>query len=114
MKFFLLLALASAGQAQVPQSSDEAARYTGLHAAACKGDVAAIRSAPAAGLNSRDGYGRTPLQVATFAGQREAVRALVARGADLGLLENDRYDCVTIAAADDEETLRAAAATARW
>jgi hypothetical protein len=54
------------------------------------------------------------LQVATFAGQREAVRALVARGADLGLLENDRYDCVTIAAADDEETLRAAAATARW
>ena len=57
--------------------------------------------------NSRDAHGRTPLHVATFARRREAVRALAQAGADLGALENDRYDAVTIAAvADDEETLR--------
>ena len=45
--------------------------------------------------------------MATFARQREAIRRLAAAGADLGALENDRYDAVTIAAvADDEETLR--------
>jgi ankyrin repeat protein len=45
--------------------------------------------------------------VATFARQREAVRALAKAGASLDLLENDRYDAVTIASvADDEETLR--------
>jgi ankyrin repeat protein len=45
--------------------------------------------------------------VATFAKRRDAIRALAAAGASLGLLENDRYDAVTIAAvADDEETLR--------
>jgi ankyrin repeat protein len=47
------------------------------------------------------------LHVATFARRREAIRALVRAGADPHLLENDRYDGVTIAAvADDEETLR--------
>ncbi|MFZ2652328.1 MAG: ankyrin repeat domain-containing protein, partial [Burkholderiaceae bacterium] len=48
----------------------------------------------------------TPLHVATFARQREAIRLLVQAGAELGAFENDRYDAVTIAAvADDEETL---------
>ena len=57
--------------------------------------------------DSRDGHGRTPLHVATFARQREAIRALAGAGAKLGALENDRYDAVTIASvADDEETLR--------
>jgi hypothetical protein len=47
------------------------------------------------------------LHVATFARQREAIRVLVRLGANLQLLENDRYDAVTIASvADDEETLR--------
>jgi uncharacterized protein len=62
----------------------------------------------AAALNATDSYGRTPLHVAAFAKQREAIHALVKAGADLSKLENDRYDAVTIAAvADDEETLRA-------
>ena len=57
-------------------------------------------------VDARDGHGRTPLHVATFARQRAAIRVLAAAGADLGALENDRYDAVTIAAvADDEETL---------
>jgi hypothetical protein len=45
--------------------------------------------------------------VAAYSRQREVLRRLARAGADLGALENDRYDAVTIAAvADDEETLR--------
>jgi ankyrin repeat protein len=104
-----LLALSVAGHAQVPPSATEIAAYTGLHAAAQRGDVDAIRKLRAQGadVNARDAYGRTPLHVATFAKQREAVRALAQAGANLGLLESDRYDAVTIASvANDEETLR--------
>ena len=44
--------------------------------------------------------------MATFARRHEVIRALAKAGADLGALENDRYDAVTIAAvADDEATL---------
>jgi hypothetical protein len=94
--------------AQTGPGPAEAARYTGLHAAAHRGDLAALQRAVAAGadVNSRDPQGRTPLHVATFARQRETIRALARAGADLGALENDRYDAVTIAAvADDEPTL---------
>src|SRR5690606_28775665 len=52
-------------------------------------------------------HGRTPLHVATFGGHHAVVEALARAGADLGALENDRYDAVTIASvADDEATLR--------
>jgi uncharacterized protein len=112
---FGMLALVLGGvslpsHAQMAPSAAEVAGYTGLHAAAQRGDVAAIeslaRSSPAT-LESRDAHGRTPLHVATFARQRGALAALIAAGAATGTLENDRYDAVTIAAvADDEETLR--------
>ena len=95
--------------AQTGPTPSEQASYTGLHAAAQKGDLAAIErlATNKAALNTRDGYGRTPLHVATFARQREAIRALVKAGANVDLLEHDRYDCITIASvADDEETLR--------
>jgi uncharacterized protein len=104
----MLGAVAVPASAQVPPSATEAAAYTGLHAAAWRGDVASIErlatSRPA--LEARDGHGRTPLHVATFARQRGAVKALLAAGADSGAFESGRYDAVTIAAvADDEETL---------
>jgi uncharacterized protein len=105
----LLLALAPAAvPAQVAPTPNEVARYAGLHAAAHQGDVARIGQLTAnVDLNSRDSYGRTPLHVATFARQRDAIRALAKAGARLDVLENDRYDAVTIASvADDEETLR--------
>ena len=95
--------------AQTGPSALEVAQYQGLHAAAQKGDVAQIEKLAAsnAALNARDGNGRTPLHVATFARQRDAIRALVKAGADINLLDKDRYDGVTIASvADDEETLR--------
>ncbi|MCW5610113.1 MAG: ankyrin repeat domain-containing protein [Rubrivivax sp.] len=106
----LLLALAVAAlpaAAQVRPTAAEAAAYTGLHAAAWRGDAEAIRrGATPAALAVRDGHGRTPLHVATFVRQHAALRALLEAGADHGALERDRYDAVTIAAvADDEPTL---------
>lgn len=95
--------------AQTGPSALEIAQYQGFHAAAQKGDVAQIEkfAASKAALNARDSNGRTPLHVATFARQRDAIRALVKAGANINLLDNDRYDGITIAAvADDEETLR--------
>lgn len=96
--------------AQVPPSPAEAAAYTGVHAAAQRGDVAVLTRLAAQGravLEARDGHGRTPLHVATFARQRGAAGALLKLGAAPATLENERYDAVTIAAvADDEETLR--------
>jgi ankyrin repeat protein len=113
MKALLLalsLAFTGAGaQAQVGPSTAEAASYTGLHAAAHKGDAAKIARLVAGGaaVNATDAQGRTPLHVATFARQRDAIRALAKAGADINRLENDRYDAVTIASvADDEDTLR--------
>ena len=95
--------------AQTAPSKAEASRYTGLLAAAYKGESAAIAHIAAgekAALSARDGHGRTPLHVATFARQRDAIRALAKAGANLDALENDRYDAVTIASvADDEATL---------
>jgi ankyrin repeat protein len=104
-----LAASGSVAHAQVAPSAAEAARYTGLHAAAHRGELAQVKKLLASGapLNARDPYGRTALHVATFARQREVIKALAQARADLGLLENDRYDAVTIASvADDEPTLR--------
>lgn len=107
----MFVTAAPAALAQVPPTATEAAAYSGLHAAAWKGDVAAIERAASAGpraaLEVRDAQGRTPLHVATFARQRGAVQALLKAGADTAALESGRYDAVTITAvADDEETLR--------
>ena len=95
-------------RAQVPPSAGDIAQLGALHGAAHHGDPKRMAAALANGIapNSRDRHGRTPLHVATFARQRDAIRQLAKAGADLGALENDRYDAVTIAAvADDEETL---------
>ena len=103
--------LACTAQAQVAPSAAEAVRYTGLHAAAHQGDLVRLQKLLAGGakveVNARDTFGRTAVHVASFARQREVVRALAQAGANLELLENDRYDAVTIAAvADDEATLQ--------
>ena len=95
--------------AQVAPSSGEIAGYTGLLAAAARGDAAEIGRLVAAktDVNVRDSYRRTPLHVATFGRHRDAISALAKGGADLNAKERDRYDAVTIAAvADDATTLR--------
>ncbi|MFO1315703.1 MAG: ankyrin repeat domain-containing protein [Burkholderiales bacterium] len=108
-----LLALATVAGAQVAPSASERSGYTGLFAAAARGDAAEIAKLVAAGadVKARDGRGRTPLHVAAFAGRHDAMRALVKAGADPNALENDRYDIVTIAAvANDVPTLEVALA----
>jgi ankyrin repeat protein len=105
--FISLLLVSGMASAQVPPSEGEIKRYTGLHRAAADGDVAAIKGK--GNVDSRDGYGRTPLHVAAFRRQHAAMRALVAAGANPNALENDRYDIVTIAAvANDVPTLKLA------
>lgn len=90
--------------AQTPPGAGEVARYTGLHAAAVRGDAAEIRRlfAQGASPDSRDSKGRTPLHVAAFLSHQEAARALVQGGADPNALDGQRYDIVTIAAVKDD------------
>jgi len=100
-----------AAHAQVPPSAGDKARYTGLHAAAARGDAQEIKRLVAQGAkpDARDGYERTPLHVAAYGRHHDAMRALAAAGAAPNALERDRYDIVTIAAvADDVPTLKLA------
>jgi len=112
--FCAVLCLSSAiAAAQVPPTAAERARYDDVFAAADRGDLPALARALRAGarVDARDGYQRTPLHVAAYAGRSDAMRALVAAGADPNALERDRYDVVTIAAvADDVPTLATALA----
>lgn len=99
--------------AQVAPSPAERSRYTGLLAAAARGDAAEIRRLTASGAHPdvRDDYQRTPLHVAAFNRHHDAMRALVTAGANPNALERDRYDIVTIAAvANDGPTLDVALA----
>jgi ankyrin repeat protein len=107
---FLMLTFAPA-LAQIPPGAAELAAYQGLHAAAAKGDVAAIDRLAASGapIDARDGQGRTPLHVAAFMQQQGAARALLRHKADPNALEAQQYDIVTIAAvADDVPMLKLA------
>jgi ankyrin repeat protein len=107
----LLTAWAATAAAQTPPSEAERAAYTGLLAAAARGDAAGMQALIAGGQkpDARDGHGRTPLHVAAYGRHHDAMRALVRAGADPNALERDRYDIVTIAAvADDVGTLRVA------
>jgi len=109
--FIAFACSAFASHAQVAPSPAEKAGYKGLHAAAARGDVVDIKALIAKGEKAdvRDGYARTPLHVAAYGGHHEAMRALVAAGANPDALERDRYDIVTIAAvANDAATLKVA------
>jgi ankyrin repeat protein len=95
--------------AQVAPTAVETAAYTGLLAAAARGDAVEIVRLVASGnpVDVRDTYGRTPLHVAAHGGKHDAMRALVKAGANPNALERDRYDIVTIAAvANDLPTLK--------
>jgi ankyrin repeat protein len=107
------LAFVMPASAQIAPSPAELRAYSGLHAAAAKGDTAAIERLVKSGsaIDSRDGHGRTPLHVAAFMRQPDAARALMRLGADPNALEAQKYDIVTIAAvADDVPMLKLALA----
>jgi len=101
---FLLLILTLPAAAQVPPSASEIAAYTGLHAAAAKGDAVAIERLVKAGapVDARDSHKRTPLHVAIYRHHADAARALVRLGADPNALDDQRYDIVTIASVADD------------
>ena len=85
--------------------------YSGLHAAAARGDVAEIEKRVASGENKEaiDSRQRTPLHVAVYQKKHDAARALIRLGADPNKLEIDRYDIITIAAvANDVPMLKIA------
>ena len=108
---FFITCLTAASYAQVSPSSAEKARYSGLLAAASRGDAVKIKLLAASGaqVDARDAHGRTPLHVAVFGAHHAAMRALIAAGADPNALDNDYYDIVTIAAvANDVHTLKLA------
>jgi ankyrin repeat protein len=96
--------LCSPAGAQVAPSPAEVAAYTGLHAAAARGDAAEVARLAAAGAdaNARDGHGRTPLMVAAHGRHIGAAKTLIEAKADLNLLDAQAYDVITIAAVNDD------------
>ena len=99
--------------AQTPPSASEIATYSGLHAAAHRGDAGEITRLIAGGVavDALDSNDRTPLHVATFAKHHAAMRALAKGGANPRALDRQLYDPITIAAvADDVETMKVALA----
>src|SRR3954464_1603714 len=85
-------------RAQTPPTPAEIAAYRGLHAAAARGDAADLNRLvqSGAGVTARGGSGRPPRHVAACAGRWPIAQALLAAGADPSLLDNQRYDAVTI------------------
>jgi uncharacterized protein len=109
----LLVALVTAlpASAQIAPTEAELRAYSGLHAAAARGDVAGIEQLIASGeaKEAVDSRQRTPLHVAVYLKKHDAARALIRLGADPNKLEADRYDIITIAAvANDVPMLRIA------
>lgn len=109
-RWFLVTGLllgATPGHAQTPPSAAEARAYTGLHAAAMKGDAAAASRLLLSGadVNARDDHGRTPLMVAAYRRDRALVRVLVRGGGDLNLMDSHQYDVLTIAAVEDDPAM---------
>jgi ankyrin repeat protein len=109
--FLFALLTVPPASAQVAPTEAELRGYSGLHAAAARGDVAEIERRIAAFENKEavDARHRTPLHVAVYQKQHEAARALIRLGADPNKLDIDRYDIITIAAvANDVPMLKVA------
>jgi ankyrin repeat protein len=91
--------------AQIAPGPSDIRAYTGLHAAAAKGDAAEIARLLAAGgqnVDAKDDHSRTPLIVAAHFGHRDAARALVKGGANPNALDAQKYDIITIASVNDD------------
>jgi hypothetical protein len=87
-----------------PAAKEELA--AGLHLAVRKGDVSSSRLLILAGapVNSRDGFGNTPLVVALASGRIDMARSLLELGADPTLLNRRRMGALHFASFDGETT----------
>ncbi len=94
----------SVASGQTAPNAAELSAYQGLHAAAARGDPAAIlaRSWSPVELERRDGQGRTAVHVAAHGSHYEAVRALAKAGVDVRAKDSRAYDVITIAAVKDD------------
>ena len=90
--------------AQVASTPEEAAAYTGLHAAAANGSTSEIEREVRNGadINVRDAFGRTPLMVAVYRRDLTVAKALIAFGANVNALDHQSYDTLTIAAVQND------------
>ena len=95
----LFAAIAWDAAAQTAPTASEIGEYRGLHAAAARGEIAALRRFIAAkpDLDARDGHGRTALMVAAHRRDLKAADLLMKAGADVNALDAERYDVLTIA-----------------
>lgn len=103
--------LDAAAMAQRAPSASELGAYQGIHKAAHLNDVEELgrQISKGADVNLRDVNGRTPAHIAAFASNDDIITALAEAGANLNLLENDKYDVVTIAAVANDPALVALA-----
>jgi hypothetical protein len=99
-----LIAAVSSTRAQIPPNAAELRTYTGLHAAAARGDAAEIVRLLASGakVDAIDGHRRAPLHVAVHLGHPAATQALLKGGADPNALDAQKYDIVTIASVNND------------
>ena len=100
-----------AGFAQSPPSAAQITQYEGLFRAVVErnGNQLTREIRHSDNIDKRDSYARSALHIATYFGNHDAMRKLVAAGADANALEYDFYDIVTIAAvADDLATMKLA------
>ena len=106
-----VIAWPRAGVAQTPPGASEIAHYDELFSAVVEQDEGRLDQLlkSASNIDRRDAHGRSALHLATYFRNHDALRKLVAAGADPNALESDFYDIVTIAAvANDLETMKLA------
>jgi ankyrin repeat protein len=106
-----VIAWPQAGDAQTPPRAAEIAHYDELFSAVVEQDEGRLEQLlkSASNIDRRDAHGRSALHVAAYFRNHQALRKLVAAGADPNALESDYYDIVTIAAVtNDLETMKLA------
>ena len=99
-----VLLCAGLAEAQTPPSPSEIASYRGLHAAAAKGDMTAVRELlrQKIDLDARDDHGRTALHVAAHGSHLAIIEELARAGADMKAKDSRKYDIITIASVRDD------------
>jgi ankyrin repeat protein len=100
----MLVGLSMPASAQQAPSENDLRVYAGLHSAAANGDIAEIERLVGGGerIDIQDANSRTPLIVAAFRKQYEAMRTLIRLGANPNARDAQHYDIVTIAAVQND------------